>query len=304
MNISKMVLGTMILKLDKLDYSFNILDEALARGINTFDTAKVYGDSEEVLGKWLELRKNRDKVVILTKGAHHNKFRKRVTSFDILSDVHDSLAALKTNYIDIYMLHRDDVSVPVDTIMATLNTLVNDGTIKAIGVSNWTTERIKRANEFAQKNGMKQIEFISPQFSVAKQVSNPWGDDDSDCIAADEEMIKYCENNGIKIIAFSSLARGFMSGAFKHNEKEKAKEILDRYAQKGYMHEENFDRLKRTEGLAAQKNATVAQIALAYNMSVSKNIHPIFTAINTQQLDENIKVADIKLTKAECDRLK
>ena len=299
--ISRMVLGTMVLKLNKLDFSFKLLDDAMKRGICTFDTAKVYGDSEYVLGKWIAERKNRDKIVILTKGAHHNDVRKRVTPFDIMSDLYDSLAKLQTDYIDIYMLHRDDETKPVSEIMDTLNKLYDDKLILNIGVSNWTTARIREANEYAKKNNLQEIKFISPQFSVARQVLNPWGTDNSDCVAADDEMINYCEDNNIQMLTFSSLARGFMSGAFKHNEKEKAMEILDKFAQRGYFHEENLERLKRVEVLANEKNLTVPQTALSYVMSKSDKIHPIFTAMNEKEMDENIASKSIKLTSEECN---
>jgi aryl-alcohol dehydrogenase-like predicted oxidoreductase len=95
---------------DKLDYSFGLLDDILALGGNTFDAAHVYGngDNERTLGRWIEDRGVRDQVVIITKGAHHNQDRPRVTPFDITADLHDSLARLRTDYIDLYLLHRDD----------------------------------------------------------------------------------------------------------------------------------------------------------------------------------------------------
>jgi len=94
--ISKFVLGTMILDTENLSKSFELLDSAVSLGINTFDTAHVYnsGKSERTLGKWIEARKNRDKIVIISKGVHPNIDRKRVTPFDISSDLYDSLSRL------------------------------------------------------------------------------------------------------------------------------------------------------------------------------------------------------------------
>ncbi len=94
----------------ELNAAFELLDRVLASGVNTFDCAAHYG--EEVLGAWMAERGVRERCVVLTKCAHPNRWRERVTDFDILSDAHDSLAKLKTDRIDLYLLHRDDRSVP------------------------------------------------------------------------------------------------------------------------------------------------------------------------------------------------
>lgn len=121
--VSRLVLGTMIINTRELERSFNLLDSVFELGCTTFDTAHVYGDgeSERGIGRWMEERGNRDEVVIISKGAHHNADRRRVTPFDITSDLYDSLARLRTDYIDIYLLHRDDPSVPVEPIVECLN---------------------------------------------------------------------------------------------------------------------------------------------------------------------------------------
>ena len=96
--VARLIQGTVMIGSDKLDYSFGLLDDILALGGNTFDAAHVYGngDNERTLGRWIEARGVRDQVVIITKGAHHNQDRQRVTPFDITADVHDSLARLRT----------------------------------------------------------------------------------------------------------------------------------------------------------------------------------------------------------------
>ena len=133
------------------EYSFDLLDNVYETGINTFDCAHLYGNGEceRVFGKWLEDRGLRKEVVILTKCCHMNADRDRVTSFDISSDLHDSLARLRTNYIDLYLLHRDDLRVPVGPIVDTLNHYIGAGNLGVIGGSNWTHERIEWANLYA-----------------------------------------------------------------------------------------------------------------------------------------------------------
>ena len=121
--ISRLVQGTVMVNSEEIEKGFALLDEVFELGCTTFDTGHVYGngDNERTVGRWINERGLRDKVVILGKGAHHNQDRKRVTPFDITADLHDSLARFKTDYIDLYVLHRDDPAVPVGPIVETLN---------------------------------------------------------------------------------------------------------------------------------------------------------------------------------------
>src|SRR5438132_7659596 len=142
--ISRLVQGTVMLRAATLDASFQLLDEVFAAGGNTFDAAHHYGNGEceRVLGQWLASRGIRDQVVILTKGAHHSIDRRRVTPFDITADLFDSLARLKTDHVELYVLHRDDPNVPVGPIVEILNEHHRAGRIGAFGGSNWSIERI------------------------------------------------------------------------------------------------------------------------------------------------------------------
>jgi len=175
--VSRLVLGTMILHTDRLEESFALLDAAMELGYNTLDCAHVYGGggSERAIGRWMQARGNREQVVILTKGCHPNADRKRVTPFDLAADLHDSLARLQTDYIDLYLLHRDDPEVPVGPIVEALNHHHREGKIRAFGGSNWRHERIQQANEYARAHGLLPFAASSPHFSLAEQVQDPWG---------------------------------------------------------------------------------------------------------------------------------
>ena len=152
---------------------FAVVDELWDMGLHCFDCAAGYG--EKMLGEYLDSRNRTQEAVILTKGCHQNFYRKRVTSFDLLSDFHDSLAKLHRNYIDIYMLHRDDETVPVSDIIPTLDKLKKEGKIGIYGASNWTMARFKEANAFAQENGFEPFRAISLHYSLAHQINDPWG---------------------------------------------------------------------------------------------------------------------------------
>jgi aryl-alcohol dehydrogenase-like predicted oxidoreductase len=123
--LSPVILGTMIINTNRYEESAALLDKAVENGINALDIALVYGGggSERAIGQWMEERGNREEIFIITKGAHPNADRKRVTPYDITADLMDSLARLRTDYIDCYLLHRDDPDVCVGPIMDILNEL-------------------------------------------------------------------------------------------------------------------------------------------------------------------------------------
>lgn len=278
---------------------FALLDQVFAAGVNTFDCAAHYG--EEPLGLWMKERENRDQIVILTKCAHPNQWRKRVTEYDILSDVHDSLAKLKTDHIDIYMLHRDDPDVPVSVSVELFNKLHNDGIIGAFGASNWTHERIAEANNYALERGLIPFSVSSPNFGLADQMDDPWGGGCVTISGPSNRMARawYAENN-IPVFAYSSLARGMFAGAVKSSEPEKATQVLDFAGIKGYCYPDNFRRLARVEELAAEKGVTVAQISLAWIMNQNLNVFALSSTVNGEQLKSTIAGCDLKLTEAEC----
>ncbi|NQT52881.1 aldo/keto reductase, partial [bacterium] len=154
--VSRLVLGTMIINAGEMERSAALLDDAVAVGCTTLDTAHVYGggNSERAIGQWMDARGNRDAIVVLSKGAHPNQDRRRVTPFDIAADLHDSLARLRSDYIDLYLLHRDDPDVPVGPIVEALNEHRAAGRIRAFGGSNWTHTRIAEANAYADAHGL------------------------------------------------------------------------------------------------------------------------------------------------------
>lgn len=284
---------------DRLNTAFEILDAAYAEGINCVDCADHYG--EEPVGEWLESRGLHDKVVILTKGAHHNRWRKRVTDYDILYDCHNSLAKLKTDHIDLYLLHRDDPTVPVGPIIDVLNRLHDEGKIGVFGTSNWSVERFTEANEYAAKHGLVPFTVVSPNFCLADQIDDPWG---GGCYTisgrSDGADRKFYSENDIPVFAYSALGRGFFSGRFAHDEPDKAKQILEPAAVKGYYCAENMERLNRCEQLAKEKGLSVAQIAMAYIFNQNDlNVFGLTSPSTPSRLHKSVVASETKLTERE-----
>ena len=311
---SKLVFGTATPKLfaavregasaEDINAAYELLDEVFAAGINTFDCAAHYG--EEILGSWMESRGNREQCVVITKCAHPNRWRDRVTDFDILSDVHDSLKKLRTDKIDIYMLHRDNHQVPVSVIVDTLNRLHDEGKIGAFGGSNWTHERIQEANEYAARKGLTGFTVSSPNFGLAEQIADPWKCDahfGDGCVTisgpANVEARKWYAENQVTVFAYSSLARGFFSGAFSSDEPEKAAQILDEPGMIGYYCQNNIERLRRCEILAEKKKITVPQAAMAWIYHQAFDVAALSSPVTGEQIMQNIAAIEIELSEEE-----
>jgi aryl-alcohol dehydrogenase-like predicted oxidoreductase len=300
--VARLVLGTMIVSSRDLERSFALLDAVFALGGNALDTAHVYagGDSERGIGQWMFERGNRDQVVVISKGCHHNADRKRVTPFDLAADLYDSLARLQTDYIDIYLLHRDDPDRPVGPIVEALNEHWQAGRIRAFGGSNWTHERIQEANEYATTRGLQSFTASSPNFGLAEQVLDPWG---PGCVTLsgpqNVEARAWYEANRMPVFAYSSLARGFFSGRITPRNFKRTQKTLDRACRTAYCHEVNFKRLERAMALAGELGVTVPQIALAYVLGSPLDVYPLVGAANGDEFAQNVQALDLSLTAAQ-----
>ena len=299
--VSRIVQGTIMLREEEQDWGFQLLDGIFEQGVNTFDSAHGYGsgECERVLGRWIESRGLRDDVVILTKGSHHNRDRKRVTPFDITSDLHDSLARCRTDYIDIYVLHRDDPDVPVGPIVEVLNEHRAAGLIHCFGGSNWNPRRIQEANAYAKQQHLEPFTVSSPNFSLAEQIEAPW----PDCITISgprsEDARRWYQQQQMPLFTWSSLAQGFFSGRFTRETFATYKGNLPDSCIRAYCHEPNFQRLDRAHQLAADKGVTVPQIALAFTMSHPLNVFALIGVFHPDECKANIEALDLMLTAEE-----
>ena len=284
----------------RLDAAFQLLDGVFAQGVNCFDCADHYG--EEPLGEWLEARGLRDRVVVLTKGAHHNRWRKRVTDFDILHDVHNSLAKLKTGRLDLYLLHRDDPTQPVGPLMDALNRCWDEGKLGAFGVSNWEIPRIEAANEYAAKHGLQPFTVSSPNFGLAEQVADPWG---GGCVSIsgpeNAAARRWYAEHKMPIFAYSSMARGLFSGRVKGDDPEGARAVMDEFGLKGYACTANFERLRRCERLARELGVGVSQVAMAWLFNQRDlDVYALVATSHPENMRANAEAGDLELTDAAC----
>jgi aryl-alcohol dehydrogenase-like predicted oxidoreductase len=300
--VSRLIQGTVMVASKKQDYSFGLLDEILELGCTTFDTAHVYGngDNERTVGAWVNDRGVREQVVILGKGAHHSGDRKRVTPFDITADLHDSLARFKFDYIDLYLLHRDDPDVPVGPIVEQLHAHKEAGLINAYGGSNWSAERVKEANEYAAANGLTPFAVTSPHYSLAEMIEAPWDDCLSIAGPGGEEAREWYNANNVTICCWSSLSGGFWSGRLNRANADEHKGSLHHRC---YLSDDNLKRLDRVEELAQEKGLNVPQVALAFVLNQPFNVHPLVGCESKDEFKANMDILEIKLAPEELDWL-
>lgn len=290
---SRIFFGTAIKPMISGQDASSLLDAAFENGINAFDCARGYGAAEQSLGAWIQARGNRNKVIVLTKCGNVGLLgRVHIDAKVIKNELAQSLAALKADYVDIFLLHRDDPRTPISELLEALNEEKRAGRILSFGVSNWTHGRIEEANVYAQAHGLEGFSVSSPNFSLACQVKDPWG---GACVSISGEQgagarAWYAER-GMPVLAYSSLGRGFMSGRFRAFDYAGAKRALDGPARKGYLYEENMRRLRNAEALAERDGCGVSDIAIRYVFSCGLNLFAILSSTNPERIAANVKAS-------------
>ncbi|MET3544132.1 aryl-alcohol dehydrogenase-like predicted oxidoreductase [Paenibacillus favisporus] len=293
--VSRLMKGTDYFYHNTYDKAAANMDAYLAIGGNSVDSAHIYcgGESEEVLGRYMKERGNRDQIVILTKGAHHDQNGPRVNKEAIRHDITTSLKRLQTDFIDLYALHRDDPNVPAGEVIEILNEYVKSGTVGAIGCSNWTWQRIKEANEYAAEKGLTGFTFSSPNLSLAKPNEPFW----KGCVSADAETCAWHEAEQFPLFSWSSQARGFFTGRFTPEVRDNADLVRVFYS------DANWERLERAKQLGAERGVTAIQIALAYVLNQPFPTCALIGAQSAEELRSCDEGSRIQLSRAELDWL-
>lgn len=266
---------------------FVMFDEFFARGGNCIDTALIYGSgtSEKILGEWVNSRGIRKQVILGSKGAH----TPWCTPDFLSKHVQQSLENLKTDYLDIYMLHRDNPDIPAGEFIDVLNRHKKAGHINLLGASNWTIGRIEKANEYAKSKGLAGFTVLSNNFSLARMVKPVWGG----CISSsDKSSIEWFKKTGMVLLAWSSQARGFFAAGAPDN-------LSDKSLADCWYSEDNFKRLERTKKLAKKYKCQPTTIALAYVLYQPFRVFPIIGPRTLSELHSSFEALDINLTPEE-----
>jgi aryl-alcohol dehydrogenase-like predicted oxidoreductase len=222
-----------------------------------------------------------------------------VTPYDITADLHDSLARLQTDYIDLYLLHRDDLAVPVSVLVDTFNEHLQAGKIQAYGGSNWTAVRVREANAYAAANGLVGMTAVSPQFSLAVPTQPPWPGCISVSGAAGQAERDWYASQHIPLFTWSSVASGFFSGRFRPDNLESFDFWLDKVCVDAYCTPDNFARLERASKLAAERGLTPMQVAVAYVLNAGPHIFAIIGSRSPAEYQMNLTAVNCTLTADE-----
>ncbi len=286
--VSALALGTMHFREDQMDWVRQMLDAWTDAGGNVLDCAQNYGDggAERAVGRWLQAQPSRSDIALLTKGGHPDASGSRLAPAAIAEDFEQSLECLRTDYADIYLLHRDDESVPVGEIVDALDEYYRAGRARSVGVSNWRPERIDAANAYAAANGRAPLTVSSPHLSLARQVTPPW----PGCVsAADAESRRYYAHRDLTVIPWSSQAGGFFANGDK---------LPDRIA-KVYGTPENHERLRRAQHLAAELHSSANHVALAWVLGQPFCVLPVVGPMTPAEINDSTRALDIHLTEAQ-----
>jgi len=288
--------------------SYFLLMDRFFENFKTFDTARSYNEwlpdgkdiSEHMLGEWMKIRNNRNNIVIVTKGGFPKNLKSkkdiinRITKEDLQYDIDTSLATLKTDYVDIFLLHRDDLSKPIEYIIPILQDFIKQGKTRFIGVSNWTSDRIAKAQEFIEKEKMVPLSISQCYFSLAE--STPAKFDDETIVCINDYEYKWYETNKMPLMAYTSQAKGFFS---KYNNVQLKQSEINRF-----VSDINIERAKRAKMLANEYSVSPTCIALAYLINNPVQTCAIIGPKNLSLLEDSISVKDVLLSKTQIDWLK
>ncbi len=249
-----------------------MLDDFYERGGTVFDTAWIYagGTTERLLGQWVQNRGVREEVVILTKGLHTPLNRPEY----VAPQITESLSRLQMDYVDLYVLHRDNPDVPVGEWMEALHPHVAAGRARLIGASNWSIERVEAANEYARAHGLTPFAVVSNNFSLARMVEPVW----KGCISAsDADSRAWLERTQTPLLPWSSQARGFFTDRAAPGKANDPELVRCWYS------DDNWERRRRAVELAERRGVLPINVALAY---VLNQPFPTFPLIGPRTLEE------------------
>lgn len=302
--LSALALGSHYYRLDDSSRWRGLLDHYLDAGGTLLDTARSYGDSEQVIGRWLADRAVRDRLTLLTKGGHGT--RHGVTGSDfaavIESELSTSLEVLGTDQVELYLLHRDSLAFDVGTIIEALNTELRRGRVQAIGASNWEYDRIERANTYARERGLQGFSVVSNHLALARSAAPFW----PGLVSVGPDGWDWHRRTGIPLLVFSSQARGFFSGRFEPHQRDAAAgtlgalDELDARVLEVYGSDANFARLERARQLGRDKGGySATQVALAWLLHQPLPLLPIIGPRDRDELAASFAALSLRLTPEE-----
>ena len=278
--------------------SFAIMSRALEHGVGFIDTADVYGQaglSERVVGAWMAETKSRDRIVLAT------KFRFRMgegpsstgaSRYRIVRAVEDSLRRLKTDRIDLYQIHMQDIDTPEEETLRALDDLVRTGKVLYLGASNYAAYRLTDSQWISKSEHLHRFVALQMQYSLLVR-------------DLEREHIPVCKQFGLGVLPWSPLASGFLSGKYTRNQPPPTGVRLAKWKERfaDFDSDRGWRTIDAVHAIADEKRTSPAAIALAWLLAKPTVTSVIFGARSIEQLDDNLKAADVRLSGDQVQKL-
>jgi aryl-alcohol dehydrogenase-like predicted oxidoreductase len=299
LNVSRLCLGTMLMG-DKTppDEAHRMLDRFVAAGGNFIDTADTYndGESERTLAPWLA--DHRDEVVVATKVrfAVSDPGGEGLAPDRIRAACDASLKRLGIDVIDLYQVHAPDPSVPLEETLEALDGLVRAGKVRALGASNYPAWLLAWAVALQDRNGWAPFVSLQPQYSLVER-------------SIEVEILPFCRAAGLGVLPWGPLGAGFLTGKYSRDseppEGSRMAEATDDLEEARHRRaiERNFAVVDEAEAIAAERGATVSQVAIAWLLGEPGVVAPIVGPRTFEQLEDLLGAADLRLSNEERERL-
>ncbi len=278
--------------------SFDILDQFTQRGFNFIDTADTYswwvngkgGQSEEIIGKWMKSRGNRNELVIATKvGSETKEHGHDISRKHILKSVDESLQRLQTDHIDLYYTHFDDNKTPVEETLSAYDEIIKAGKVRYIGVSNLSPERLRESFEVSRKHNLPQYVALQPHYNLMEREK------------FETQYAPLVKEFNLSVLTYWSLASGFLTGKYR-DEDDLSKSQRGEGAMK-YLNPKGLEVLKALDQISSDHDSDPATVALAWLLAQPLVTAPIVSATSTSQLKTLFAAPQLELSNEDIELL-
>ncbi|MGR3857622.1 aldo/keto reductase [Chryseobacterium indologenes] len=278
--------------------SFDILDRFTEAGFNFIDTADTYswwvngkgGQSEEIIGKWMKSRANRNDIVLATKvGSETKEHGYDISKKHILKSIDESLQRLQTDHIDLYYTHFDDNTTPVEETLSAYDEIIKAGKVRYIAASNLSPERLKASFEAAEKNNLPKYVALQPHYNLMEREG------------FEQNYAPLAEQFDLSVFPYWSLAAGFLTGKYR-DEADLAKSARGEGVRK-YLNPKGLEVLKALDQVSAKHHTTQGTVSLAWLLSNPLITAPIVSATSASQLETVFNAPKLVLDQEDIELL-
>lgn len=277
--------------------SFAVLDAYAQAGGNFIDTADTYGrsgpggagSSEQIIGRWMAARGNREQLVIATKVGMSPDLP-GLSGATIRAGIEGSLERLGIDAVDLYYAHRDDPDTPLEETLGAFQVLIDDGRIRHAAASNYSAGRLEQALSLGGRDGMARYVALQPHYNLMERDQY------------EGELAAVCERHDLACIPYFGLARGFLTGKYRRGG-ERIDSPRAAGVRESYFNERGFAVLDALDEIAAAHRTSVAAVALAWLLAQPTVLAPIASATSPAQLAELLAAGELQLAPAELERL-